>query len=214
MKSYSFYLLSCFICLLHCSGLCQPAGKNSVRLFDGKSFNGWEGDTMQTWHIQNGALTGGSFEETVAHNYFLATKESYSNFILKLKFKLVSKEGFMNAGVQFRSERLTDPAYEMTGYQADLGPGYWASLYDESRRNKTLASPDSLLIEKILKPGNWNDYEIRVNKNHIELFLNGTQTVSYTEKDNSIPQNGRIALQIHGGGKTVVMYKDIFIKKL
>ena len=63
---------------------------------------------------------------------------------------------------QFRSQRLNDPPYEMSGYQADLGPGYWGSLYDESRRNKTLASPDSLTLAKALNPNAWNEYE---NKN-------------------------------------------------
>lgn len=35
----------------------------------------------------------------------------------------------------------------MTGYQADLGPGYWGSLYDESRHNKILAAPDSITLQ-------------------------------------------------------------------
>jgi hypothetical protein len=38
------------------------------------------------------------------------------------------------------------PSYEMIGYQADLGDKYWASLYDESRRNKTLTGPDSATV--------------------------------------------------------------------
>jgi hypothetical protein len=33
---------------------------------------------------------------------------------------------------------------EMICCQADQGEGYWGSLYDESRRNKTLAQADSL----------------------------------------------------------------------
>lgn len=184
------------------------------RIFDGVSFRGWEGDTVQTWRIENGSLVAGSLEEMIPHNNFLATRERYGNFTLKLKFKLLGKEGFVNAGVQFRSERMVDPAYEMKGYQADLGRNYWASLYDESRRNKTLVSPDSLLIEKTLKPADWNDYEIRAVNNHIEIFLNGRQTVSYTEKDSAIPQNGIIGLQVHGGGKTLVSYRDIFLEKL
>ena len=129
-------------------------------LFDGKTFNGWEGDTTRTWRIANGILVGGSLTEQVPHNEFLATTKSYSDFDLKLKFKLVGT-GFVNAGVQFRSKRLEKPDYEMSGYQADLGEGYWGSLYDESRRNTTLVRPDSVTISKVLKNNDWNNYRIR-----------------------------------------------------
>lgn len=190
----------------------QP--KKPVSLFDGKTFRGWEGDTVKTWKIENGAIVGGSLEVTVPHNEFLCRRKEYGNFILKVKFKLTGKEGFINTGVQFHSVRLTNPPYEMTGYQADLGDKYWASLYDESRRNKTLIAPDSALVEKIVRRNDWNNYEVHSRNGHIQLFLNGTKTVDYTEPDKSIPQKGLIGLQIHGGGKAKVFYKDIVIEEL
>ena len=186
--------------------------RKPIQLFDGTTFNGWEGDTLKTWKIENGAIAGGSLSQTVSHNEFLCTKKSYADFVLKLKFKLENNGGFVNAGVQFRSQRATKPVYEMVGYQADLGPKYWASLYDESRRDKTLIGPDSALINKILKPGQWNDYEIRAIKNHIQIRLNGKKTVDYVEPDPTIPQKGIIGLQVHGGGKVLVSYKDIWIQ--
>jgi len=182
-----------------------------VALFDGKTFQGWEGDTQKTWRIEDGALVGGSLSETVPRNDFLVTTSTYDDFILSLKFKLEGTEGFINGGVQFRSQRLKNPAHEMTGYQADLGVKYWGSLYDESRRNKTLAQPEESLVSQLLKPNDWNDYEIRAEGPRIRLFLNGRQTVDYTESDASIPQSGYIGLQIHGGGKARVSYKDIWI---
>ena len=185
-----------------------------VPLFDGKTFTGWEGDTTKTWRIQDGALVGGSLTEPVPRNDFLCTTRSYSDFVLRLKFKLVGTEGFVNAGVQIRSQRHTKPAHEMIGYQADLGDKYWGSLYDESRRNKTLAGPEPALIAKILKPGDWNDYEIRAEGRRIRLAINGQQTVDYTEPDGSIPQTGLIGLQVHGGGKAEAWYKDITIEEL
>ncbi|WAC13745.1 3-keto-disaccharide hydrolase [Dyadobacter pollutisoli] len=192
----------------------MAAPRKAVSLFDGKTFNGWEGDTVKTWKIENGAIAGGSLDETVPHNDFLCTRKIYSNFILKVKFKLTGYEGFINTGVQFHSVRSKNPGYEMIGYQADLGDKYWASLYDESRRNKTLAGPDSATISKILRPGQWNDYEVRSERGRIRLYLNGTQTVDYTETDKSIPQKGVIGLQIHGGGKAKVYYKDLMIEEL
>jgi len=119
----------------------DQAARKPVQLFDGRTLQGWEGDTRKMWRVEEGAIVGGSLDETVPRNDFLCTTRAYGNFVLRVKFKLVGTEGFVNAGVQFRSRRLTDPAHEMTGYQADLGAKYWGSLYDESRRNKTLAEP-------------------------------------------------------------------------
>ena len=182
-------------------------------LFDGRTFAGWEGDTAQTWRIREGTLVGGSTERFTPHNEFLCTTRPYANFDLRLKFKLIGT-GFVNAGVQFRSQRATQPAYEMIGYQADLGKGYWASLYDESRRNKTLAQADSVLINQTLRAGDWNDYRIRCEGRRIRIYLNGKQTVDYTEPDASLPQSGLIGLQVHGGGKVEAAYKAIELTEL
>jgi hypothetical protein len=186
----------------------------TINLFEGKTFSGWEGDTVNAWRIQDGTLIGGSLTETVSHNEFLSTTRSFSDFVLQLKFKLLGQEGFINSGVQFHSQRIEDPPYEMTGYQANLGDGYWASLYDESRRDKILAKGDSVVVSKALRPQEWNDYKVHSEGGRIRIFLNGKQTVDYTEQDPSIPQSGLIALQIHGGGKAEVHFKEIILEKL
>ena len=191
----------------------SPSAK-STYLFDGKTFNGWEGDTVLTWRIEQGTITAGSLTHKVPHNEFLATTKSYKDFDLRLQFKLEGTEGFVNAGVQVRSKRVINPPYEMIGYQADLGKGFYGALYDESRRNKLLAKPDSVIISNVLKQNEWNDYRIRCNGRRIQLWVNGTKTVDYTEQDKTIVQEGLIALQIHGDGKTVVSYRDIRISKL
>ena len=188
--------------------------KKPVALFDGRSFSGWDGDTKNTWRIQDGAIVGGSLTVQVPRNEFLTTTRPFGDFVLRVKFKLVGTEGFINGGVQFRSQRLEKPAHEMTGYQADLGDKYWGSLYDESRRNKTLVAPDSKLIDEVLKRGDWNDYEIRAEGPRIRLSINGRQTIDYTETDPAIPRDGLIGLQVHGGGKVEAWYKDITIQEL
>jgi hypothetical protein len=209
--NYPFLLFSVLLFQLGCNSTKEPV---DIPLFDGKTFTGWQGDTLKTWRIMDNAITGGSLSDTVPHNDFLCTTQSFDNFILKLKFKLEGNEGFINAGVQFRSQRITDPAYEMIGYQADMGQNYYGVLYDESRRNKVLAGPDSATSAKIVELGEWNDYEIRAEGQRIQLFLNGQQTVDYTEPDTSLPKEGLIGLQIHGGGKALVSYKDIVITKI
>jgi hypothetical protein len=211
MKNISTISFAIFISFSAFNFIKPPKG---IQLFDGKTFNGWEGDTKTTWRIENGVIVGGSLEKTVPHNDFLCTAKEYSNFILKLKIKLTGTEGFINSGIQFRSKRLSDPAHEMKGYQADWGKDYWASLYDESRRNKTLIKPDSAKILTWIKINRWNDYEVRAENRRIRLYINGKQTIDYTEPDLSIPQSGLIGFQIHGGGKAEVHFKDIWIREL
>lgn len=213
MKIHNLYLvLALALATLLTFNSCSHS--NSISLFDGKSLDAWEGDTEKTWRIENGAIVGGSLTEMVPHNSFLCTKRSYADFVLRLKFKLQGEDGLINAGVQFRSQRSTDPAYEMIGYQADIGRGYHGSLYDESRRDKVLAGVDSLTQESRFKKDDWNDYEIKAEGKRIQLRLNGHLTVDYTEPDPAIPQNGIIGLQIHGGGKALVTYKDLIIEEL
>jgi uncharacterized protein YciI len=190
-----------------------PAPGKQTRLFDGRHFDGWEGDTQGTWRIVSGALVGGKLTEALPHNEFLCTTREFKNFDLRLKAKLAGT-GFVNGGVQFRSQRSKDPVYEMIGYQADMGEGYWGSLYDESRRNKTLAHTHAALIPRILKANDWNDYIIRCEDRHIRIWLNGVLTVDYTEDDASIPLTGFIGLQIHGGGKAEASYRDISLEEL
>lgn len=187
--------------------------QKTVALFDGKTFVGWEGDTTDVWHITNSALVGGDLTKTLPHNEFIATKESFGDFDLTLEFKLTGT-GFVNAGVQFHSERLQDPPYEMKGYQADLGDGFWASLYDESRRDLTIVKPDSALIKRILKPNGWNSFSIRSVGRRIIIRLNGVQTVDYMEPDKTIVHKGLIALQVHGGGKVEASYRKIMVTRL
>jgi hypothetical protein len=189
--------------------LAQP-----IPISDGKSFAGWEGDTNHTWRIVEGAFVGGSLENQIPRNEFLATRRSYTNFVLRLKFKLVGTEGFVNAGVQIRSVRVDDPPNEMRGYQADIGDGWWGALYDESRRNTVLVKPDPAAVQKALKPGDWNSYTIRCEGPRIRTWINDVPMIDYTEPDATLPQQGLIGLQIHGGAKAEVSYKDITIEEL
>jgi hypothetical protein len=182
------------------------------KLFDGKSLDGWEGD-KNTWRVEDGAIVGGSLDKGVPRNEFICTTRTFGDFELKVKFKLVGDPQQANGGVQIRTKRIPKH-HEVIGYQADIGQGYWGALYDESRRNKVLAGPDKSVTDKIVKVNDWNDYTIRCEGPRIRLWLNGTLTVDYTEKDAKVERTGIIGLQIHGGAKARAFYKDIEIDEL
>lgn len=208
-----------FVCLVlfqvQNQSLSAAEKSKAQSLFDGKSFSGWEGDTAQTWRIENGTITAGSLQKVAPRNEFLTTKKRYKNFDLSLKFKIVGTEK-VNAGVQFRTERIPNH-HEVSGFQADIGENVDGNLYDESRRRVTLVSVDDETLQKVKAASSadgWETYRIRANGNHIQLWRNGIQTVDYIEKDSEIAETGVIALQIHGRMKAIISYKDIQIVEL
>jgi hypothetical protein len=202
-----------FIALLFTASLISSFAAPTP-LSDGKTFAGWIGDTNKTWRIEDGAFVGGSLSKMVPRNEFLRTERQFTNFILKVKFKLLGTNGFVNGGVQIRSQPATQPPNEMVGYQCDLGEGWWGALYDESRRNKVLVKPEADDVKKAVKLNDWNEYLIEARGKTIETTINGVKMIRYTETDDTLPQFGLIGLQVHGGGMTDVRYKDITIEEL
>jgi hypothetical protein len=188
-----------------------PKEPKPVAIFDGRTFTGWEGD-LKIFRIENGAIVGGSLKDKIVRNEFLCTTKAYGDFELRLKVKLVGGDA-ANAGVQFRTARIPNN-HEVSGYQADMGTGWWGALYDESRRNKVLTGPDQTRMKEVVKAADWNDYVVRAEGKHIQLWINGFQTVDYIEADPTVEARGVICPQIHAGPPSEAWYKDIQIADL
>lgn len=183
-------------------------------LFDGKTLKGWEGN-LKFFRIENGAVVAGNLKEKIPNNEFLCTEKTYKNFELRLKAKLVGEGA--NAGIQFRTKRIPNH-HEVSGFQCDMGimgkDNIWGSLYDESRRKKFLVVGPQDKVRPAVKLDDWNEFVIRAEGPHIQIWINGVQSVDYTEKEAGIDESGIIALQIHGGPPSEASYKDISIKEL
>jgi hypothetical protein len=207
MKIPALNCLATLVVAMICGTIAAVEEPGFRPLFNGKDLTGWEGDTT-LWKVADNAIIGDS--PGIKHNQFLATKEEFGDFELKLEFRL--KDGAGNSGVQFRTKRVPDST-EVSGYQADIGENYWGCLYDESRRNKILvqAPPD---FEKSLRKGDWNEYTIHAEGNHIVLKVNGVITVDYKEPDAEIARRGIIALQVHSGGPLKVEFRNIRIRPI
>lgn len=179
-------------------------------LFDGKSLQGWKGN-LNVFRVEQNAIVGGSLERALPNNEFLRSEKMYGDFELRLQFKLVGENA--NAGVQIRTAEIPDH-HEVSGYQADMGDGWWGCLYDESRRNRVLAGPPAEQRDKNIRVNDWNDYRIRCEGSRIQLWINDMPTVDYTETEPEIPRSGIIALQIHSGPPAVASYRNIRIRQL
>lgn len=96
-----------------------------------------------------------------------------------------------------------------------MGGILWGCLYDESRRNKVLVEPkDKKVLMSAVKQEDWNAYRIRCEGARIQLWINGVQTVDFTETDDSIPKVGIIGVQIHGGPPSEAWYRNIRLETL
>ena len=176
-------------------------------LFDGKTLKGWDGDP-RLWSVRDGAIVGSTEGVSLTDNSFLISKEKYSDFILRAETKLRNH----NSGIQFRSEAL--PNWVVRGLQADMAQGnWWGSIYDEKGKRGTVVNGWKGKGETVLRPNDWNDYEITCNGDLIQLKLNGLLTAELHDLPES-PRTGIIALQLHKGVPMEVQFRNIRIKQL
>lgn len=183
-------------------------------LFDGKTLKGWEGQ-LKWFRVEGEAVVAGSLKEKIPNNEFLCTEKTYKNFELRLKAKLVGEGS--NAGIQFRTKRIPNH-HEVSGYQCDMGlmgkNNIWGSLYDESRRKKFLVQGPQEKVVEAVKLNDWNQFVIRAEGKRIQIWVNGVQTVDFTEEEAGIEDSGIIGLQIHSGPPSEASYKELMIKEL
>ena len=181
-----------------------------VLLFDGKTLDGWEGQS-DLWKVRDGAIVG-RVEKDPGYNTFLCTKDEFSNFVLRFQVMLVKDYG--NSGLQYRSHLLDKTKYIVGGYQADIAPTWWGTLYEERGRG-TLVGP----LENgkaVIRKGEWNDYEISAIGSHLKQKLNNVVTVDWEDTDTSKRSaKGILALQLHTGLPGMeVQFKNIKLKKI
>jgi len=204
-------------------------------IFDGNSLKGWTGD-QKLWRVEDGAIVGQTNEDTkLTANQFLVWDDGeVDDFILKVKFRISGTER-ANSGIQYRSQRIGEDKWRLSGYQADIDRSgkYIGITYSEQTkrgilcqrgqkvtlRSKTdkdvekVSDPD-LLLEKI-DMDDWNDMEIMAQGNHFVTKINGHVTSEVIDEDpEKLLNKGLIGLQIHVGPPMKIEFKDMKLKRL
>ena len=87
------------------------------KLFDGKTLNGWEVLPGGEWKVENGIIVG-LLDKTEKRHGMLLSKKTYTDFIVKLKYK--SLKG--NSGFYFRAGR-DEGHLSVKGFQAEIDEG-------------------------------------------------------------------------------------------
>jgi hypothetical protein len=211
-----------------------------VSLFNGKDLSGWDGDP-RLWSVRDRVIRGETTAQNPAKgNTFLIWKGgSAADFELRLKFRCNAAN---NSGIQYRSKHVTEGKvnnrWVVHGYQGEIRneidlPSVSGFIYDEGGKRgriclvgekavwengkKTVTgqtcTPEQ--FKKAFKLDDWNEYTIVAKGNHIQQFINGVQTVDFTDKEPELSlKEGIIALQLHAGKPMWAEFKDIRLKKL
>jgi len=206
------------------------ADEGFVCLFDGKTLNGWEGKP-QFWSVRDGTITGQTTAEnpTKGNTFLIWRGGKLADFELRLKFRM---EGG-NSGIQYRSAEMDN--FVVGGYQADFDAGnnYTGILYEERGRGILVPRGKKLVVREdgskevvgstcdekdllaSLKKGDWNEYVVIAQGNHLVQKINGFTTIDLTDhqKEKSRAE-GILALQLHQGPPMLVQFKDIQLKQL
>ena len=174
----------------------QATADNAKDFFNGKDLTGWDGDP-KLWSVDKGEIVGKS--PGLKKNMWLVSHMQANDFKLSLKVKLVPNTA--NSGVQFHSEVL--PTGGMRGPQADIGVGFWGTLYEEEARGQLWKE----IGDKHVKVNDWNDYVIEATGSKVKTWLNGKLCVDLD--DPKLSRRGVFALQLHSGEALEVRFKEL-----
>ncbi|MGD0898094.1 MAG: DUF1080 domain-containing protein [Thermoguttaceae bacterium] len=168
-----------------------PSGFRS--LLSGKDLAGWQekGKAPEHWSMQDGTLV---YDGKGAD---LRTVEKFENFIILVDWKVPPNGNsgvFLRDSTQVEINDADKPPRKIWG-------GTTGGLYPEKPPVKRAAKP----------AGEWNHYEISVEKGVITVKLNGETTVDHYEKNWGKTKSGPIGLQNHG---SPLWFRNIFVKPL
>ncbi len=213
------------------SASAQTKKKGFVKLFDGKTITGWhtynKSGVGSAWDVEYGAIHMSPTKKGKDGGGDLVTDQEYSNFHLKLEWKVAPKANsgvifFVHEDKKYGQTYLTGP--EMQVLDNDGHPDGKITKH----RSGDLYDMIKSTSEPVKAVGQWNKAEIISDNGKLTLILNGVKTVTTTMWDDNWKaliagskfakwegfgtfKTGKIALQDHGDE---VWYRNISIKEL
>jgi hypothetical protein len=194
-------------CILLSIAAISLAEDGFTPLFDGKSLDGWKPLPGGRWEVVEGAIVGTQEATESRHGQLLSDKQ-YGDFIVRLKFKALAG----NSGLYFRVQQV-DHDVAVKGFQAeiDAGGNDIGGLYETLGR-AWVVQPEQDAVKTYYKPMQWNEMTVTARGGNVTVDVNGVKSAEL--KDDPGARRGHLGLQLHGGQKMHVMFKEIEIKEL
>jgi hypothetical protein len=232
--------------LIACTSLApaQDAKDGYVSIFSGKDLTGWHvsAETGHSgaskhksgglWVVKDGAIVGS--QDIPGNGGIVITDKKYKNFEVALE---MNNDFGPDSGLFLRSNDKGQCYQAMIDYHAG---GNLMGIYGEGiggqphvknfaflntvETIKEEKSPFALPVSpekwpSFWKHGQWNELKARIEGNPPKLttWINGVKFMEYQDEKKRLPDEGGIALQVHGGGdftKQFVRYRKMRVKEL
>ena len=79
---------------------------------------------------------------------------------------------------------------------------------------EVVTKPGKELQQKAFKPGEWNDYRVRAEGKHVQIWLNDVLMTDGSENTKGQYKRGVIALELSKGMKGLVRFRDVMLEEL
>lgn len=145
------------------------------------------------YEVEDGEVVGRSVLNSP--NSWLATKETFGDFILEYEAKVDPK---LNSGVMIRG--LSRPEYRggrVHAYQAEIdsSPRAWSGgIYDEERRGWLNPLTRNPTAKRAFRIGQWNRFRVEAIGKSIRTWVNGVPAANLVD---AMTPRGFVALQVH-----------------
>lgn len=185
---------------------CSAAQTDYTPIFDGTSTEGWKQAGPGSFRLEDGTLTS---EGGMGMLWYEARQ--FTSYSLMLDWRV---EGDDNSGVFIGFPPSDDPwsavdnGYEIQIDATDSEDKTTGAVY--GFQSADIAARD----EALNPPGEWNTFELRVEGEHLQIFLNDVKINDFTNTDpvRSLA-DGHIGIQNHGVDDQV-SFRDIRVKDL
>ncbi|MDZ4289693.1 MAG: DUF1080 domain-containing protein [Prosthecobacter sp.] len=188
-----------------------------ISMFNGTDFSGWKSneETPGTFTIEDGVIKVANGR---AHLFYMGPdgNAKFKNFEFKGKVKHMPGA---NSGLYIHTQ-YQDKGWPEKGYECQVN-----GTHTDIKKTGGLYAVKDVLNTAPAADGEWFDYGIKVEGKHITISINGAVTADWTEPEGWDPatalknmpgrklSEGTMAIQGHDP-KSVVYYKDLFIKPL
>lgn len=205
--------------LVACSPLAASAG-DWVKLFDGKTLNGWKtaAHGKATYEVVDGTILGTTVDGSP--NTFLASEQEFGDFELEFEVRVDNE---LNSGVQIRSREKTAEDIEKSGGKGQVGrfhgpqveieksAGQSGYIYGEATGYGWLSpepKQEPEAAHSYIKNGEWNKYRVVADGPRIQTWINGHPVADLTHEGiYETHPRGKIGLQVHGIGRGTGPYQ-------
>jgi len=176
-------------------------------LFDGKTLSGWTPTPGGKWEVKDGAIVGTSEKSERQHGILLSDR-TYSDFVVKAKFKVVSGD----SGFYFRAARVKS-GISVNGFQVEVDESQQTGgLYETGGRGWVHQPTPEVIKQRGYKKDAWTSLELSAIGQHLIVKINDVVSTEL-HMDNS-RREGHFGLQLHGGQDMHVEFRDILIREI